>query len=192
MDRKKSRSSPPRNKQTLEQKYDAIFKYFVELGPNRSLRAVAEGWKGLASLRQIAEMASRFEWWERAAKHDQEVLAKAAEVNRGQLDAQYHLLLDGIDATLEKTFYRDPATGRVISRLSLESWDDVAKAVRIRDYLKGDSGRDPKDLSNPQTFSMAVVALLQEIKADGTDPFISTASQAKRWIAAPEPTSTAA
>ena len=185
------RAPPPSRKgASLKKKYEAIYQYFEQLGPARSLDAVAKAWKGIAGETRIRVMASKLKWWERAAEYDRNQLEKAAATNEKQLDSQYRLLLDGLDSTLEKAFYRDEK-GHVISRLELESWDDVSKLVRIRDYLMGNTGRDPKDLGNPVTLSMAVVALMQDFKAEGHDPYTSTAQQARKWIDV-NPTTTAA
>jgi hypothetical protein len=189
----KKQSSPPSRKgERIAEKYEAIYKVFEQMGPARTLEGLARIWKGVAGERQIREMAGRFKWWQRAKAYDDQALIKEAEKNKDQLDTQYRLLLDGIDATLEATFYRDEQ-GHVISRLDIETWDDIAKVVRIRDYLTGNTGRDPKDLSDQSNFSMAIVALLQQVKAEGHDPYISTITQARQWIGnTAEPTTTAA
>lgn len=189
------RNQPPSRKGSGEEraaKYESIYKYFESLGPTRSLEAVSKAWKNLAGETMIRRMAAKCKWFERAQAFDDKQLRESATANASKLDYQYQLFLDGINATLEDTFIRDPMSGRVRTKLKIETWEDAAKAARIRDYLMGDTGRDPKDLANPTTFSMAIVALMQEFKAEGHDPYYSPVSEVRKWLPAPEPTSTAA
>lgn len=161
----------------------ALYAYYLSLGPNRNLKAVWDKWKayiGFGSLQRVALMQ---DWWTKGWEHDgrqlEEVTRKLEDRNRRLTQ----LVLQGVDAALAKAFTIGP-DGKVHSRLDVKSWDDLAKLIRINDYLAEKStGRDQRDLSDVNAYQnnyhMAIVNTIQQCEADYVN---SEKLRDPRWV----------
>lgn len=118
----------------------------------------------------LVRRARRDHWQERADVHDEELLKKVQEEDAERNKFYTRLLRDGIDDALSKVIAFDPATGKATCRLPIRGWEDMVKVTRIRDYIVGNSGRDPKDLSDgPKNYHMALVMLVESLKSKKRD-----------------------
>ena len=111
------------------------------------------------------------DWWTKAWDHDSRRLDNVVRGHEERNKRVRQLILDGIDASLAKVF-PIMAGGKVESKIEVKSFDDLAKLMRINDYLTAPDNRDPKDLSDVTNFHtnyhMAIVQAIQGAEAEYT------------------------
>lgn len=151
----------------------AAFRYYLALGPGRTLSAVANGVENYGDINLIAKWASMYGWKKKAEARDKRLIESIQKHYEEQQKEVYDLMVGGLDNSLQGVFRRDEQ-GRIVSALKIKSWKDLAECVKLRDYLLGNTGRNPNDLSTePGGIHLAIVNMLQMAKAEGgVDPYL--------------------
>jgi hypothetical protein len=144
--------------------------YFESLGPTRTIMEVASvGHYG--SYGAIRNWSADFKWFEKAHKSD---MARVNALVKKNQEANEHVIqttINAIDFVLESIVDRDKDGNITGVNLKVESPDDVIKLVRLKSYLIGDDPEKTSGLSDSGNYHLAVVALIQEFRAKGYDPF---------------------